>query len=192
MHCCLIPKQLGIQQLSDWLASITSGFLQSNPAQTKHSCHAALANSFPINFPDPAIVKLYTQPLVSSIDGIQQLDLTCLVPDIKAIIHQCKTHLKWGSAQDLLQNFEKDILPAVFIHTFINSKGTQNWPNPRSQVIFQTVFLHWNFMDKHNFIAPIYILSSQTPHSQLVWPTSYEVSCNTRFQHRICIYTDVF
>ena len=63
-------------------------FLQSNPAQTIHSCHAALADSFPINFPDPAIVKLCTQPLVSSIDGIWELDLTCSVPDFKAIIHQ--------------------------------------------------------------------------------------------------------
>ena len=105
-------------------------FLRSNPAQTMHSCHAALANSFPINFPDPAIVKLYTQPLVSSIDGIQQLDLTCSVPDFKAIIHQCEVRLEWGSAQDLLQKFEKDILPAVLLHILINSKGTQNWPNP--------------------------------------------------------------
>lgn len=98
------------------------------------SRHVALANSFPINFPDPAIITLYAQPIVSSIDDIRRLDLTCTLPDITAIVNQCELRFEWGTRQGILQRFERDIVPAMLMHVFLEVGSAQSWPSPRSEV----------------------------------------------------------
>lgn len=109
-------------------------FLRSNPTQSLASRHAALADSFPVNFPNPAIVKLFIQPITSSLSQIHKLDLTCTLPDVAAIARQCELHFQWGTPQGILQIFERDILPAVLLHSLVNIQSSQHWPNPRSQV----------------------------------------------------------
>lgn len=121
--------------LISWRQEICQFLWRNIPSlASRRSRHLALANSFLNNFPDSTIVRLFTNPTVSSDSTIQQFDLTSALPDISAIARQCELRFEWGTAEGILQKFDKDILPAVLLHIIVDGKITWSGSQVLSKV----------------------------------------------------------
>lgn len=92
-----------------WRQSLRD-FIRENPHRTLNHQHRKLADSIPVSFPDPNIIQLYLNPLVSR---ATEIDLTCHLPDITSITQQCELHFSWATSKHILSHFEQGILPMV-------------------------------------------------------------------------------
>lgn len=178
--------------LINWRQEICR-FLRCNSIPSlasRRSRHAALANSFPSNFPDPTIVRFFTNPIVSSADTIQQFNLTSVLPDVSAITRQCELRFEWGTAKGILEKFEKDFLPAVLLYVLVEEASTrkQNGSQPLLKVSKPKTIVIFRALDTDKTLhsSPLHIISSMIyfpkRHLPLAHPAHCEELNSVRFQ----------
>lgn len=78
----------------------------------------ALAKSIPEDFPDPEIIRLYTNPITSESKGrtLQQLRFDWdKEPDIGELARFCELHFEWGYKEMILKRFRTVMWPPMVL-----------------------------------------------------------------------------
>ena len=78
----------------------------------------ALAKSIPEDFPDPEIIRLYTNPITSESKGrtLQQLRFDWdKEPDIGELARFCELHFEWGYKEMILKRFRTVMWPPMIL-----------------------------------------------------------------------------
>lgn len=100
--------------LNQWQQDLQH-LLHCNSHRSLSSRHPILVDAVLNDFPNPVIVKLYTNPLVTSSEAHEYLDLTYRVPNILRITQQCQQQFDWGMPGDSVEKFESMILPSLLM-----------------------------------------------------------------------------
>lgn len=92
------------------------------------SCrHPNLAATISEDFPNPHIIELYINPVVSSSDILGELALGRCLPDIKAITRLCELYFTWGNQEHILAKLTTDVIPSLLMFTLVeDAKARDN------------------------------------------------------------------
>jgi Holliday junction resolvase YEN1 len=115
-NLCASARTLGRKQFAQYLVRWRDDmrqFLETDPTNTLHSRHPALAASIPDTFPDIDVIRLYLYPLTSTSVEIQKLGLDQCPPDVTEVARLCELYFEWAVPTAIFDKFNKGFFQAV-------------------------------------------------------------------------------
>jgi hypothetical protein len=101
--------------------------LRTNSQGKLGSCHPSIAARFPSAFPDPGVLRLYTEPLTSWTEGETIPNSAIWLkrePVISNIAQFCFDNLGWNTELTLVKALQNRLWEGVFIQMLLSVRPT--------------------------------------------------------------------
>lgn len=96
--------------------------------------YTRLASDFPSDFPDPSVLNLYVNPLISTHGSIPSF--TWLVPDVGKLASLAEDNFVWGHLSGILTHFADTVFPGLALRELIGAAlQKDHQPNPFSSLV---------------------------------------------------------